>query len=74
MNTLSEARVLLDVHAPVSWPASGDMAWLRRVTVMREPAALTILGLTRDFKIIRKPRASCSRIRRLCCSAWRACR
>ena len=40
----------------------------------QEPAALTILGLTKDFKIIRKPRASCSRIRRLCCSAWRACR
>ena len=32
------------------------------------------LGSYQDFKIIRKPRASCSRIRRLCCSAWTACR
>jgi len=32
------------------------------------------LGLTTGSEIIRKPRASCSTIRRLCCSAWRACR
>ena len=32
------------------------------------------LGPYHRIKIIRKPRASWSRIRRLCCSAWRACR
>jgi hypothetical protein len=55
-------------------PGSRDMAWLRRAAVIREPAAFTILGLATGSEIIRKPRASCSRIRRLCCSAWRACR
>ncbi len=44
-----------------------DLAGYRRVTLMREPAAVTILGLSTDFKIIRKPWTSCSRIRRLCC-------
>jgi len=28
--------------------------------VVKEPAALTVLGLPADIKIIRKPRASCS--------------
>ncbi len=31
------------------------------------------LGFLRRIQIIRKLRASCSRIRRPCCSAWRAC-
>ena len=44
------------------------------VALMREPAAPAIVGLPADGKIIRKPRASCSTIRSLCCPAWRACR
>ena len=72
--TLSEARALPGVPGPESCPCSRVMAWLRRAAVMQEPAAFTILGLTTGSEIIRKPRASCSRIRRLCCSAWRACR
>ena len=55
-------------------PSSRDLTGYRRVTLMREPAAPAILGLPADGKIIRKPRASCSAIWRLCCSAWRACR
>lgn len=48
-----------------------DGRGLGRVAGTVMPAAFTILGLTKDFKIIRKPRASCSRIRRRCCSAWK---
>ena len=41
--------------------------------MIREPAAPAILGPATDSEITRKPRASCSRIRRLRCSAWKAC-
>jgi hypothetical protein len=49
-----------------------DGRCLGRVAGTAMPAAFTIL-VFQDFKIFRKPRASCLRIRRRCCSAWRAC-
>ncbi len=72
--TLSDPEVLLNALGAYVLPGPGGLMCVRRAAVNREPAAPTILGLTKDFKIIRKPRASCSRIRRLCCSAWMACR
>ena len=55
-----------------SSPGWRDLLGDGRVAVAWEPAAPTILGLLTDIKITRKPRASCSRIRRLRCSGWKA--
>ena len=46
--TLSDVKALPCVVALDVVPGSGDMAWSRRAAVIREPAAFTILGLTKD--------------------------
>ena len=43
--TLSDVKALPCVVTLDVVPGSGDMAWSRRATVIREPAAFTILGL-----------------------------